>query len=119
MNDALFVVMLCLVTAIGVVSIALVRIGIGGITDRMIKSLFNYILALILALMAVSLLFVAWISASDNVNLDGISSGPLMYAFLVSVFAIVVGSALAVKRTGDMYGFRIKDKLGPSKGVRK
>jgi len=107
----LFAVVFCLVAAIGVISVAFVRIGIKGITDKMIRSLFNYIMALIVSLMAVALLFVVWISSKGLVNIDQSSSGLITYLFLISIFVLILGSSLAVKKIGDMYGFRIKDKF--------
>jgi len=111
MDDMLFAVVFCLVAAIGVISVAFVRIGIKGITDKMIRSLFNYIMALIVSLMAVALLFVVWISSKGLVNIDQSSSGLITYLFLISIFVLILGSSLAVKKIGDMYGFRIKDKF--------
>jgi len=120
MNDIFFVVMFCLVAAIGAISIVFVRIGIRGITDKLIRSLFNYVLAMILSLVSISLLFVIWMSSSDHLfGIDKASSGLLIYLFIVSIFIIVLGSALAVKQTGDLYGFRIKEKIGALKSAKK
>lgn len=120
MDDLFFIVMFCLVAAIDVISIVLVYIGIRGITDKMIRSLFNYVLAMILSLASVSLLFVIWLSSSDKLfGVDKTSIGLMVYLFIVSVFVVVLGSALAVKHTGDLYGFRIKEKIGASRSAKK
>ena len=95
----------------GAVSILWISRGMKGITDPLIQKLFKYIMALIVALIAVSLLFITWTYLSPDIQSpDGPTRDPTLYAFLVSISALIIGSSVAVKRIGDEYGFIVKEE---------
>jgi cytochrome bd-type quinol oxidase subunit 2 len=110
MAEFLFLLTIVMIAIIGIISFILLRMGKSGITDKTISILFNYITALVVSLMAVSLLFVIWVAPSEDAPKMEESPGwPITYLFLASIFAIVLGSSFAVKRIGDLYGFQVND----------
>jgi len=100
-------VALAAVLAIGALSLYWVMRGMSGITDTLIKKLFSYMLALIIALITVSLVFVIWISISTELLPANRAMGSLTYLFIVAILALISGAALAAKRIGDVYGFKV------------
>jgi hypothetical protein len=96
---------------VGILSVLWISRGMKEISDPLIKKLFKYIMALITALIAVSLVFMVWVSLSPEVNVpEETTKEPTIYVFLVSISALIVGSSIAVKRIGDEYGFKVDDK---------
>lgn len=107
MTDTVFMVALAAVLAIGALSLYWVMRGMSGITDTLIKKLFSFMLALIIALITVSLVFVIWISISTELLPANKAMGSLTYLFIVAILALISGAALAAKRIGDVYGFKV------------
>ncbi len=107
MTDTVFMAAFAAVLAIGAISLYWVMRGMSGITDTLIKKLFSYMLALIIALITVSLVFVIWISISTELMPANKAMGSLTYLFIVAILALISGAALAAKRIGDVYGFKV------------
>ena len=113
MTDTIFLAAMLAVLAVGFVSVLLIRRGMKGITDALIKRLFNHALALVVALVAVLLVLVVLLSASKPV-IDNNSTGwSLVLILVVSMLALISGTAIDIKKIGDVYGFRVgKDEPG-------
>jgi len=107
MTDIATIGAIAAVSAAGFISAFWVRLGMNGITDPLIKRLFKYIMALITSLMAISLLFIAWMALHDGSPRDMM---PMVYLFVLSVSALMLGSSLAVRHIGDEYGFKVEEK---------
>lgn len=107
MTDTVFMAAFAAVLAIGALSIYWVKRGMSGITDGLIKKLFSYMLGLIVALITVSLVFVMWVSISTELLPANKAMGSLTYLFIVAILALISGAALAAKRIGDVYGFKV------------
>jgi hypothetical protein len=115
MMDISFIGIFVTILAVGIISFLWVTKGMMVITDPLIRKLFKYIQALIITLLAVSIIFITWTSFSSQIQINDESlSGPIVYIFLISISALMLGSSLAVKRIATEYGFKVKtnDKNG-------
>lgn len=111
MTDITFISVFVAILVVGVMSIYWVIRGTRSITDQLISKLFKYIQALFVALVAVSLLFTIWISMpQDLIRPQAGESDLLLCSFLIAISALMLGSSFAVKKIGEAYGFKVKDK---------
>ena len=102
MDDAILVVIIYLIIAMGFISLAWLRKAGKGITDTLISNLFRYLVALTI----VAIVFACWIMVLLKMEkLAGDSNFYVVTIFLVALFALISGSSLAAKRVGEMYGF--------------
>ncbi len=110
MDSSVFYVMAAIVVACAFSIIRGIR-GSKSITDPLIRHLFRYINSMVLAILALSfslILETYTISASlqnNQVQLFDIMS----YILLISVFILVLGSMLVIRRISDIYGFKVKE----------
>lgn len=109
MANIILLVLFCGIATIGIASVFWARRGMSGVTDALILKLFQYTIALIITSMALSLAFVAWIFISTELTDKGATT-MASYIFLVAILALISGTALAAKKIGDVYGFKVPDK---------
>lgn len=106
MDDLIFSIILYVIMAMGILSVAWMRSGMKGITDDLLKRLFRRLVALTM----IAIVFAAWILISE------ISVGSqTVHRFVISIslvgmFALISGAALSVKKIGDTYGFNVPEK---------
>lgn len=119
MIDIWFMLTFAAAVIIGIMSLLWVIWGASTITDKLIRRLFRYIAALILSLMMISLMFVVWVAQYTDMNrINGSIGTTAAYAFVLAICGLMFGSALAVKKISDMYGFKARGlKAAPAGSV--
>lgn len=115
MDDAVFSIIIYVILTMGLFSMAWFRTGMKGITDKMLKDLFRYLSALTMVtiVFTIGILFIEIMSASSLVYRTIIAIS------LVSIFALISGAALSVKKIGDVYGFNVPDTKEEEKAKKK
>jgi len=62
-----------------------------------------------MALIALSVVFLTWVTLSIELNPPEMSeNNPMAYLFIIAILALVFGSALSIKRISDAYGFKFR-----------
>jgi len=106
MDDVVLAVIIYLIIAMGFISLAWLRKAGKSITDTLISGLFRYLVALTI----VAIVFACWIMALSKMGpLAGQENFYVISIFLVALFALISGSALAAKKIGEMYGFAVDE----------
>ncbi len=103
MDDVVLAVIIYVIMSMGFISLAWLRKAGRGITDTLISGLFRYLVALTV----VAIAFASWILAMSKIGGFGADDFYVISIFLVAIFALISGSALAAKRIGELYGFEV------------
>jgi hypothetical protein len=107
MDDVALLAVLYLVISMGFISIVWLRRGMVGITDRVIRGLFRSLTAMT----TVALIFAIWIFISMRMGTtEEAFYWVITTVSLVAIFALISNAALAAKRIGDLYGFKVEDR---------
>ncbi len=111
MDDLIFSLILYVVMAMGMLSVAWFRNGMRGITDPLFKSLFRYLTALTI----LAVIFAIWVLVSGLRQPELLTNRFVTSISLVAIFALLSGASLAVKKIGDMYGFKVDNDYAAKK----
>ncbi len=113
MTSTILLVAVLAILAVGAVSVLWIRRSMKGVTDALIERLFNHVLALIIALAAVLLVLVIFLSTTEPVMDHNGTGWALAMVLVVSMLALISGAAVDIKRIGDVYGFKVgEDRPG-------
>ncbi len=107
MDEVIISAVAYVIVAMGIISLAWLRKANQGITDYLISRMFRYLIAL----SGVAIMFAVWIMISAHTMvIDELSNRYMIALFLVIMFLLISGAALAAKRIGDLYGFAVKEE---------
>ena len=109
MIDLILLVLFGFIVIAGVVSIIWSIKGIHGMSDPLIRRLFQYEMAVMISLVALSILIAGAVYAYSQGGEVSVLGDPTMtYILLLAIFGLVSGTALAVKKLSDEYAFSVK-----------
>ena len=106
MSELIFIFVFYLILAMGFISLVWLRKGLIGITDKVIRRLFIYLLLLTL----VCFMYAGW----KFVWVQNIYTNLWITAFvdaiiITTLFALISGAALCAKQIGELYGFKVSE----------
>jgi len=106
MDEITFSITIYLVISFGIVSLAWIRSARKVISDDLLKRQFRSLSALIL----VAILFSLLLLTMGIQEVDGSFYRSVVSISLIALFALITRSALAARKIGEVYGFKVFDK---------
>jgi cytochrome bd-type quinol oxidase subunit 2 len=105
MNEILLSGLLYLVFSLAFISVIWLTKAKSKLSDPLLTTLFDYLMALIV----VSALFSLWILFSIY-SMEAKDSYFVVTIFLFILFLLIFGCSFAAKRISNLYGFKVSDK---------
>jgi|GEM_PF-4660415 len=120
MTDIFFPWLAIAALAAGAISVFWIKRSIDSVTDDTIQRLFTHILALIVSMVAIILVLIVTLPHLSCDSLSGDSFNKYTrYILIVSILALISGTAIAVKHIADVYGFKVGDDKPALKKAKK